>query len=124
MLTIRRYEPRDAGPTLEVFRAAVRVTARADYSEEQTRAWVSRGARPGWHERRTATETWVAETGDVVVGFVRDHTGTSTDTDTDTPSGAQAVLIGEVAFTNYRLLWRRPLSASGEPSSLRPGPSR
>jgi len=172
VLTIRRYEPPDAGPTLEVFRAAVRVTARADYSEEQTRAWASRGERPGWHERRAATETWVAEADDVVVGFadrddagfigmlfvhptaggrgvaralierlvesaqaaalstLRTHasltarpaferlefapdpTGNSTDIDAGThdPSGAQAVLIGNVAFTNYRLLRRlRPL---------------
>lgn len=76
MLSIRPYEPRDADPTLEVLRAAITVTARADYSEQQTLLWASRAARPGWHERRAAVETWVALLDGRVVGFTdRDGAG-------------------------------------------------
>lgn len=67
---LRAYAPDDAGPTLEVFRRAVRLTAARDYTAEQVAAWAPDDLDPAaWAERRAASRTRVAERDGEVVGF-------------------------------------------------------
>lgn len=69
-LLIRPYVSSDAAATLEVFFAAIRGTASADYTAEQIHAWASPHIDlAGWGARREARSTTVATLDDVVVGF-------------------------------------------------------
>ncbi len=67
---IRPYADHDGRPTLDVFLAAVRVTAAADYTPEQVAAWAPDGIdERAWGARRAALHTVVAESDGRVVGF-------------------------------------------------------
>lgn len=69
-VAIRRYEPPDAAPTLRLFERAIRITARARYTEQQVSAWLGGGRDlDEWDRDRRATETFVAVLDDQVVGF-------------------------------------------------------
>lgn len=69
-LLIRPSTPEDAAATLAVFRAAVRVTAAADYTREQVEAWAPDDLDlDTWAARRAARRTVVAEVDGRVVGF-------------------------------------------------------
>ena len=68
--TIRPYAPDDARATLDVFLAAIRVTAAADYTPEQVAAWAPDDVDlTAWAHRRAARPTVVAEVDGRVVGF-------------------------------------------------------
>ena len=72
-LTIRPYgREGDARATYGVFRAAITRTAASDYTPAQIAAWAGPEETDldGWHRRRAAPRTWVAEVaGGRVVGF-------------------------------------------------------
>lgn len=69
-VTLRRYRDLDVEPTWQVFHAAVRVTARADYTPEQLGAWSPDEVDlEVWGRRRAQAWTLVAVEGDRVVGF-------------------------------------------------------
>lgn len=69
-VSIRPYGETDAGVTLSVFRSAIRVTAAADYSQEQIEAWASGDVDlADWHAMRAARNTVVALVDGAVVGF-------------------------------------------------------
>ena len=70
-VVIRPLGQTDIGPLIEVFRAAVLVTARRDYSEEQVRAWAPDEIDSViWAKRYDTRLAWVAEIDTCVVGFV------------------------------------------------------
>ncbi len=63
--------PEDAAPLSGVSRAAVRVTARADYSEAQVRAWAPDEIdESAWAAARAKARTFVAERDGAPVGFI------------------------------------------------------
>ena len=68
---IRPYESRDAGATPRIFDEAVAVSASADYTPEQIRAW--QGMRPAtppqWNRSMRGRESYVALIGGKVAGF-------------------------------------------------------
>ena len=67
---IRYYEAGDALQIARLFYETVRSMNRADYSEEQVRAWAPAIPDPReWHHRMTGCKTLVAEEGGEVVGF-------------------------------------------------------
>lgn len=67
---VRPYAPADAGPTLDVFRRAIRVTAAADYDAEQIAAWAGDDRDPReWAAARAGASTVVAVDEGRVVGF-------------------------------------------------------
>ena len=69
-VTLRPYRDTDAEPTWQVFHAAVRVTAAADYTPEQLAAWSPDEVDlEAWGRRRAAAWTMVAVAGERVVGF-------------------------------------------------------
>jgi len=69
-MRLRPFEPTDGPATLAIFRAAIRVTAAADYSPEQIEAWAGTDVTPEqWSAKRTATDTVVAEIDGRVAGF-------------------------------------------------------
>ena len=68
--TLRPYRDTDAEPTWQVFHAAVRVTAAADYTPEQVEAWSPDEVDlEAWGRRRAAAWTVVAVQRERVVGF-------------------------------------------------------
>ena len=68
--TLRPYRDTDAEPTWQVFHAAVRVAAAADYTPEQLEAWSPDLVDlEAWGRRRAAAWTVVAVAGESVVGF-------------------------------------------------------
>ena len=69
-LSVRRYEPADAGGAWRVFRAAVHGTASRDYTPEQIHAWAPPTVDEArWQRRRSAAHTYVACLDGAVVGF-------------------------------------------------------
>lgn len=69
-VAIRPYGETDAGVTLSVFRSAIRVTAAADYSQEQIAAWACGDVDlADWHAMRAACHTVVALVDGAVAGF-------------------------------------------------------
>jgi putative acetyltransferase len=69
-MLIRSYADGDAGPTLDLFRRAIDVTARSHYSAEQVRAWL--GDPPAldqWDGDRRRVRTYVAEHDGALAGF-------------------------------------------------------
>jgi putative acetyltransferase len=67
---IRKYVPADLDALLEVFRDAVRVSARRDYTDSQVLAWApDQLDRDGWVNRLAKLKVWVAEEGDTPRGF-------------------------------------------------------
>ncbi len=74
-MELRDYRPEDAGPTLAVFRRAVRTTAARDYTPEQVAAWAPDDLDPvAWAERRARARTRVAVLADVLDGAVAGFT--------------------------------------------------
>lgn len=68
--SIRPYTPADRDATLAVFRDAVRVGARRDYTAAQVLAWAPDDTdRDAWGARRASRPTWVAERDGAVIGF-------------------------------------------------------
>lgn len=66
----RPYESVDAGPTREVFEAAIHGTASRFYSDEQVKAWCpDRHDEIAWARARGRAWTVVAELSGEVVGF-------------------------------------------------------
>ncbi|MFF9564666.1 GNAT family N-acetyltransferase [Leifsonia sp. NPDC014704] len=69
-IIIRAYRSSDAAATLEIFIRAILGTARAQYSEEQTHAWLGDEPRATtWDAERLAAGTLIAERDGVVLGF-------------------------------------------------------
>ncbi|MHA6523314.1 GNAT family N-acetyltransferase [Tessaracoccus sp. G1721] len=69
-VSLRPYRDTDAEPTWQVFHAAVRVTAAADYTPEQLAAWSPDEVDlEAWGRRRADAWTMVAVAGERVVGF-------------------------------------------------------
>ncbi|MDY7100286.1 MAG: GNAT family N-acetyltransferase [Actinomycetota bacterium] len=68
-MLLRAYRDTDARATLDVFLAAIRTTAAADYSPEQIAAWSDVDDLDSWHAAREASNTRVAEIDERVVGF-------------------------------------------------------
>lgn len=69
-IRIRPYRSADAAATLEIFIRAILGSARAHYTEEQTRAWLGDEPRATtWDAERLAAGTRVAERDGVVLGF-------------------------------------------------------
>ena len=69
-VVVRPYAPSEAGVILAIFRAAVRIGARRDYSQEQVEAWAPDEIDfTGWSARRTGRLTWVAEVAGEPEGF-------------------------------------------------------
>ena len=67
---IRDYKEVDAPAIARLLYETVRSVNRADYSEEQVRAWAQTILDPReWHDRMTGCKTLVAEEGGEVVGF-------------------------------------------------------
>ncbi len=68
---IRPYRNEDADRTLDVFLAAVTITAAADYSEEQIAAWSGPRHRntTDWDRSMTTRHSYVAVLEDEIVGF-------------------------------------------------------
>ncbi|MDP9454801.1 MAG: GNAT family N-acetyltransferase [Actinobacteria bacterium] len=67
---IRDYRASDAPELARLFYETVRSVNRADYSEEQVRAWAPRPPDPAeLHARAAGRRTLVAEEGGEVVGF-------------------------------------------------------
>ena len=67
---IRAYQAGDASAIVRLFYETVRSVNRADYSDEQVRAWAPSVPDPnGWHARMAGRLTLVAEEGGEVVGF-------------------------------------------------------
>jgi putative acetyltransferase len=68
--TIRDYRSTDAPLLWNIFFAAVRQTAAADYTPEQTAAWAPSEHDPAaWSERMGAMAPLVAECDGVIVGY-------------------------------------------------------
>ena len=68
--TIRDYDADDAPQIVRLFYETVCSVNRADYSEEQVRAWAPGVPDPEeWHARMADRRTLVAEEGGEVVGF-------------------------------------------------------
>ncbi|MGB3687658.1 MAG: GNAT family N-acetyltransferase [Ornithinimicrobium sp.] len=70
-LKIRPYRNEDADGTLDVFLAAVTITAAADYSEGQIAAWSGPSHRntTDWDRSMTIRDSYVAVLEDEIVGF-------------------------------------------------------
>jgi putative acetyltransferase len=67
---IRDYEAGDAPEVVRLFYETVRSVNRADYSDEQVRAWAPGVPDPDeWHARMVTRKTLVAEEDGQVVGF-------------------------------------------------------
>lgn len=67
---IRYYEAGDTSEIARLFYGTVRSVNRADYSEEQVKAWAPEVPDPdAWHARMAGRRTLVAEEGGEVVGF-------------------------------------------------------
>ncbi len=67
---IRAYEAGDASAIVRLFYESVRSVNRADYSDEQVRAWAPVVPDADeWHSRMIGRRTLVAEEGGRVVGF-------------------------------------------------------
>ena len=70
-MEIRGYKPSDAPEVSRLFYDTVHSVNRADYSEEQLKAWAPRVPDPGeWNARMAARRTLVAAEGGEVLGFV------------------------------------------------------
>ncbi|MBN9507734.1 MAG: GNAT family N-acetyltransferase [Alphaproteobacteria bacterium] len=70
VLAVRPYAPADAEALIALFKGAVRIVARRDYSEAQVMAWAPDDIERTLFAARCASRpTWVAETGGTVVGF-------------------------------------------------------
>jgi putative acetyltransferase len=72
-MELRAYGDEDSGATRAVFERAVRLTASADYSEEQVEAWApsdfSASDLADWDVERASAQTMVAVEGYEVLGF-------------------------------------------------------
>lgn len=69
-ILVRHYRPAEVMALMDLFRAAVRIGARRDYSQEQVEAWAPDEMDPvRWRARREGRMTWVAEAGDQLAGF-------------------------------------------------------
>lgn len=69
-MNLRPFTSDDGPATLAIFRAAIRVTAAADYSPEQIEAWAGADVtQEQWRAKRASTDTVVAEIDGRVAGF-------------------------------------------------------
>lgn len=69
-VTIRRFQPRDAAETRDVFYQAVHVGAAGHYRKDQLVGWVADPAMPdGWGDWLDSHFTVVADAGDRLAGF-------------------------------------------------------
>jgi putative acetyltransferase len=72
-MELRPYRSEDCGATRAVFERAVRLTALADYSDEQVEAWAPSGFSASdlaaWGVERASAQTVVAAEGDELLGF-------------------------------------------------------
>jgi putative acetyltransferase len=67
---VRAYREEDCDAIIEVYRAAVRISARRDYSEEQVRAWAPDQAnRDRWLVRYRTRPAWVVDIDGTIAGF-------------------------------------------------------
>src|SRR5437660_11205760 len=67
--SIRRYDSADLDAVIAVFLRAIREVAASDYTPAQIDAW-AQADRAAWEARRLSRPTWVAFTGEGVIGFV------------------------------------------------------
>ena len=77
MVTLRPFRERDSAKLLALFRETVRQVNSADYSPEQIRAWASEEiVLSDWARRFEGRLAYVAESGDLPVGFTdMEHNG-------------------------------------------------
>lgn len=69
-IVIRPYRSTDAAATLEIFIRAILGTARTEYTEAETRAWLGDEPRATtWDAERVSAGTRIAERDGVVLGF-------------------------------------------------------
>ena len=70
-ITCRPLRAGEAALCYAIYYDAVRIGAAGDYSEAQRIAWAPDDAMPeGWPDRLSSAETWVAEDGETVLGFL------------------------------------------------------
>ena len=69
-IRVRDFHPNEADVLLGIFRSAVRMVARRDYTQEQVIAWAPDHIDDGeWAARCAAKQTFVAEMDNLPVGF-------------------------------------------------------
>jgi putative acetyltransferase len=70
-ITIRKATAEDFDATARLFFESVRRGTARHYSEDQRKAWAPDVPSPeDWRERLGAMDTWIAETGGKIVGFM------------------------------------------------------
>ncbi|MBB5573044.1 putative acetyltransferase [Rhizobium paranaense] len=69
MLTVRPYLPADADLTIDIFLRAIREVASKDYTQAQVDAWAKVEDREAWAKRRSSRPAWIAQYGNVSIGF-------------------------------------------------------
>jgi len=69
-IRVREFRPEDVDALVDIFRSAVRVVARRDYTQEQVIAWAPDEIdSSGWVAHYAARQTFVAEVDGTVAGF-------------------------------------------------------
>lgn len=68
-LSIRDYEPADAGATIDIFLRAIRDVASKDYTPAQIDAWAKVDDAKVWAQWRASRPTWLAICDGTPVGF-------------------------------------------------------
>ncbi|HEX8047893.1 GNAT family N-acetyltransferase [Rhizobium sp.] len=68
-ISVREYDPADAGATIDIFLRAIREVASKDYNPAQIAAWAKVDDAKVWAEWRTSRPTWLAICETQPVGF-------------------------------------------------------
>ncbi|MDE1993459.1 MAG: GNAT family N-acetyltransferase [Rhizobiaceae bacterium] len=68
-ITVRDYLPADSDATIDIFLRAIREVASKDYSPAEIDAWAKVEDRDAWAARRSSRPAWIAQCGEVPIGF-------------------------------------------------------